>query len=62
MKNLKKKAAKIIKNQHGQGMVEYILLLVVVISLVVIFKGKIIETIKGKTGEVGDAVEGFKVE
>ena len=36
-----KKHGKFIKNEKGQGMVEYVLLLVVIIGLVFMFKGKI---------------------
>jgi len=41
MKTARKNKVKFLKNQKGQGMVEYILLLVVVISIVMIFKGRI---------------------
>lgn len=43
---------KLLKNQSGQGATEYILLLVVVVALVIMFKGQIQETVKGKIGEL----------
>jgi len=62
MKKLKKKNRKLFRNERGQGMVEYILLLVVVIGLVMVFKNKIVEIVKGKAEEVGSAVGEFQVE
>jgi Flp pilus assembly pilin Flp len=41
MKKLKNFAKNFINDEGGQGMAEYILLLVVVIGLVIAFKGKI---------------------
>ena len=41
MKVIKKAKNKFFKNEKGQGMVEYILLLVVIIGLVVAFKPKL---------------------
>ncbi|MEK6772654.1 MAG: Flp1 family type IVb pilin [Bdellovibrionota bacterium] len=62
MKKLTKKNRRLFSNEKGQGMVEYILLLVVVIGLVAIFKGRIIEVIKGKTDQVGSGMDSFQVE
>lgn len=62
MKKLTKKNKSLIRNEKGQGMVEYILLLVVVIGLVAIFKNKIVETIKGKTDQVGSQMDNFQPE
>jgi len=56
------KNKKFLRNEKGQGMVEYILLLVVVIGLVAIFKNKIVETIKGKTDQVGTQMDNFTPE
>lgn len=43
---------KLLKNQSGQGATEYILLLVVVVALVIMFKGKIQETMTSKIGDL----------
>lgn len=55
MKNLtnklfKSKFAKLVKNQRGQGMLEYILLVVVIVGLVLALKGPL----KGKVSEIQD--------
>ena len=59
MKTARKNKVKFLKNQKGQGMVEYILLLVVVIGLVFAFKGKItakFNDVMGKTETGMDSV------
>ncbi len=59
MKTARKNKVKFLKNQKGQGMVEYILLLVVVIGLVFAFKGKItakFNDVMGKTEAGMDSV------
>jgi Flp pilus assembly pilin Flp len=45
---------KVLKDQSGQGMMEYILLLVIVVGLVFMFKG----TITGKFNEIKGTLEG----
>ncbi|UOF00296.1 Flp1 family type IVb pilin [Bdellovibrio bacteriovorus] len=52
MKKLSNFSKKLLKNQSGQGATEYILLLVVVVALVIMFKGKIQETVSGKIDEL----------
>lgn len=52
MKSFKSFSKKLFKNQSGQGATEYILLLVVVVALVLMFKGKIKETMEGKIGDL----------
>lgn len=59
MKKLTKKRKSLLSNKKGQGMVEYILLLVVVIGLVTIFKGRIIQAITGKTDQIGTQMDSF---
>jgi Flp pilus assembly pilin Flp len=55
MKSLKKFSKRLFKNQAGQGMVEYILLLVIVIGLVMTFKSQISSAIGSKISDlVGD--------
>lgn len=41
--------ANLLNNKRGQGATEYILLLVVVVSLVILFKDKIKTAVEGKT-------------
>ena len=45
-------------DESGQGATEYILILVVVVALVLAFKGKIVQIITDRTGEVGDKIKG----
>lgn len=52
MKKFKNFSKKLLKNQSGQGATEYILLLVVVVALVIMFKGKIQSTVEEKIGEL----------
>jgi hypothetical protein len=58
-KNSLKKSWKPAKSQRGQGMTEYILLLVVVIGIAFAFKGKILEVVRGKVETVGGEISGF---
>ena len=46
----------LLKNKSGQGATEYILLLVVVVSLVLMFKGKIQETVNAKIDELNGMI------
>lgn len=48
-------------DESGQGATEYILLLVVVVALALMFRGKITETLKSKLEELGGAIGGFQV-
>lgn len=48
-----KKLRAILKDESGQGMLEYVMLLAVVASLVLIFKDTITTKIKGLTTAVG---------
>lgn len=58
MKTARKNKVKFLKNQKGQGMVEYILLLVVVVGLVFAFKGKITGYFNKATESVGSGMDG----
>ena len=52
MKKLKNFAKTLWKDESGQGMAEYVLLLVIVVGLVFMFKDKIASAVKDKMGEV----------
>lgn len=52
-----KKMKSLFKNQKGQGMIEYILLLVIVVGLVVVFKGKIKGLVEGKMGDLEGQIQ-----
>lgn len=61
---MKKSAAllkNLLKDESGQGATEYILLLVVVVALAMMFRGKITEALKEKLDELGGAIGGFTV-
>lgn len=62
MNKLKKFSKKLVKNNKGQGMVEYILLLVIVVGLVMAFKKPIMEAVNGRVGNVTDSMNSFNVE
>ncbi len=52
LNKFRKFSTKLFKNKRGQGATEYILLLVVVVAVVLMFKGKIISALTGKMGEL----------
>lgn len=56
----KYKKTKFLKNEKGQGMVEYILLLVVVVAIVAIFKDKIKSAVDSKVSDLGQKINDFK--
>lgn len=62
MNKLKKFASNLWKDESGQGMAEYVLLIVVVLTVAFLFKDKIKTMVSGKLDEVGSSMEGFKVE
>lgn len=47
------------RDQRGQGMTEYALLLLVVVAMVAVFKDKIKEAVSGKLGNVADEISQF---
>lgn len=57
MKKFKSIGRKLIKNRKGQGMTEYILLLVVVVGIVMMFQGQIKGAIKGKISALQGNIE-----
>jgi Flp pilus assembly pilin Flp len=62
MRKLKNAVKAMWKDESAQGATEYILLLVVVISLVFIFKKPIMEAVKGKMDDVKANMGDMKVE
>jgi hypothetical protein len=49
-------------DESAQGATEYILLIVIVVGLTMMFKGKIMEIVKGKLEEIGGDIGKFKPE
>lgn len=62
MNKLRKFSKNLIKNNKGQGMVEYILLLVIVVGLVLAFKEPIKKAVGGRVGAVEDSMNNFNVD
>ncbi|MCB0413850.1 MAG: hypothetical protein KDD50_05925 [Bdellovibrionales bacterium] len=62
MKKLKNKMMEIIKDESGQGISEYILLVVVVVAIAFIFKDRIKSAVQAKINDVGGSIEGFSGE
>ncbi len=56
MKSWKNFSKRFLKNERGQGMVEYILLLVIVVAVVTIFKKPLMDMVNTKIGELQGAV------
>jgi Flp pilus assembly pilin Flp len=50
------------KDESAQGATEYILLLVVVVALVIMFKGKITDALKGKTDELSTGMGSVNID
>jgi Flp pilus assembly pilin Flp len=55
-------ATSIWKDESAQGATEYILLLVVVVSIAMIFKGRIMSAINGRLGDLDRGMNSFNVE
>jgi Flp pilus assembly pilin Flp len=51
------KVTKVIANEKGQGMLEYVMLLAVVAALVLVFKGTIKQKVSDLTGKVGASAD-----
>lgn len=62
MNRFKNFSKKLLKNQSGQGATEYILLLVVVVALVMMFKGEIKKAFEGKLGNLSESITNFSGE
>jgi Flp pilus assembly pilin Flp len=59
MKKVTTFAKKLWNDESGQGATEYILLLVVVVGLAVLFKGKIMAIVTEKLTALGTDISGF---
>jgi Flp pilus assembly pilin Flp len=59
MKKLTHILKSIWKDESGQGAVEYILLLVVVVAIGLLFKRQITDLVSGKLGELSGAIGQF---
>jgi Flp pilus assembly pilin Flp len=59
MKQLKAICKKFFSEESGQGMAEYILLLVIVIAAVMAFKQPILDALKSKTDKVTGDINSF---
>ena len=53
------KAKGVLKNESGQGAVEYILLLVVVVAIALLFRTQITQAVSGKLSEVSGQIGSF---
>jgi hypothetical protein len=59
IRQLKSNFTSRVKNERGQGMLEYILLLVVVVALVMVFKDKIKSAVEAKVGDLSSSIGSF---
>ncbi len=57
---MKKLLKKLWQDESAQGATEYILMLVVVVSIAYIFKDKIVTIVRDKTNNVGDRINSFE--
>jgi Flp pilus assembly pilin Flp len=62
MKNIAKFARRLWNDESGQGMAEYVLLIVVVVTVAYLFKEKIRGMVDRKMTEVGGEFDNFKVQ
>ena len=56
MSSVKKISKHLLKDERGQGMLEYILLLVIVVAVVMLFKKPLMEMVSGKIDDLKSAV------
>lgn len=59
MKRVATFASNLWKDESGQGATEYILLLVVVVSLAMLFKGQIMQIVGSKLQELSSSIGSF---
>jgi len=59
MNKMKNVLQKFWQDEAGQGMAEYVLLLVLVVAMIVAFGPKIKGFVESKVSSVGDSINGF---
>lgn len=59
MKNIKSFAQRLWNDESGQGMAEYVLLIVVIVGVAMIFKDRIRNMVSQKMGSVSDQFNQF---
>jgi|JI61114BRNA_FD_contig_31_7469512_length_451_multi_4_in_0_out_0_2 Flp pilus assembly pilin Flp len=59
LKKLKSFSKRLLKNNKGQGMVEYILLLVVIVAIATIFKTPITNAVSEKVNSLKESIGNF---
>ncbi len=59
MSAIKNMIQNLLKDESAQGAAEYVLLLVVVVALVVAFKGKIMSAFSSKVDGLGQSIQSF---
>lgn len=62
MKSIQKFAKRLWNDESGQGMAEYVLLIVVVVTVAYVFKDKIKNMVSSKMDSVSSDFNGFSVE
>lgn len=60
MKKFKTFSKRLMTNAKGQGMVEYILLLVVIVAIATVFKKPIMDAVSTKVGDLGQKINDFQ--
>ena len=60
MKDIKKYVKDFLKDESGQGTVEYILILVGVVALAFAFKDQIVSIVKTKMAALGSNIDNFQ--
>ena len=59
MKKLKSTALQLWKDESGQGTAEYVLILVAIVAVAFLFKGRITEILREKMNDVGGEISRF---
>ncbi len=57
---MKKTLKKLWQDESAQGATEYILMLVVVVSIAMMFKNQIVDIVRGKTEKLGQDINAFE--
>jgi hypothetical protein len=59
MDKIKNRLKELVKEESAQGMAEYVLLIVAIVGLGIMFKGKILEILQGKMDDIGSSFDNF---